>query len=208
MQQAPGPSVDPGLSLGRVARTLVTVVVLGAVLFGIVTVFRSIGDIGSSVVPAGASPTPAPTAIADQRLPMTPGASAVIVAGYNGDQLSTVTVVDTIDGFSHPSNQFQVPAAGYRWWGIRVSVENTGASDTLSLRYKLRLEGQAEYDPRFIAGVPGMIEYSYSDLTPGARKEGWVFFEIPSDARVAALRVDGRSGPRGQQPPAVYFDAP
>lgn len=205
MQQAPGPTIDPGLSFGRVLRTLVTLAVIGGIVFGAISLFRNAGGDGDE---NGASPTPAPTAVADHRLRMEPGASAVVVAGYNADQLSTVTVGEVIDGFTHPSNQFQVPAAGHRWWGIAITVENTGDADTLSLRYKLRLEGQAEYDPRFIVGVPGMIEYTYSDLTPGARKEGWLFFEIPADAVVDALRVDGRNGPRGEQPPAVYFDAP
>jgi hypothetical protein len=205
MQQAPGPTVDPGLSIGRVFRTLAILVVVGGLVFGAISLLRnSGGDSGDD----GASPTPAPTRVADQRFPMQPGVTAVVVAGYNADQLSTVTLGETIDGFTHPSNQFQAPEAGNRWWGIYLAIENTGTADTISLRYKLRLEGQAEYDPRFIAGVPGMIEYTYSDLTPGARKEGWLYFEIPAGAEIDALRVDGRNGPRGEQPPAVYFETP
>lgn len=205
MQQAPGPQLDPGLSAGRLFRTLLVIAVLGGIGFTAFTAIRSISDASDS---PGGAPTVAPATIPDQLLPMQPGASAVIVAGHNAAQRSTITMGEVIDGFTHPSNQFQVPAAGYRWWGIQVSVENTGATDNLSLRYKLRLEDHAEYDPHFIAGVPGMIEYTYNDLTPGGRKEGWLFFEIPVDARVDALRVDGRSGPQGQQPPAVYFEAP
>jgi hypothetical protein len=192
-----------GGGVGRVVRGLVVLVVVGVIII-VVARSLSIGDDDGPNPDATPDTTASPAA--GQRLPMEPGSSATIIGGRDGEQRSLVTLGEVLDPFEHPSNQFSLPAPGNRWWGIHLTVENTGQADAPSLRYRLRLADNAEYEPRFIAGVPGMLEYSYSNLAPGVRESGWLFFEIPGDATVEALRVEARDGVGGRALAPVNFE--
>lgn len=132
-------------------------------------------------------PAPGP----EVQLPLQAGATGTIPSAPGAAAGFVVTIGEVVDGFVHPSNQFEIPAAGNRWWAITVSVANTGDRPATALTYRLRLSGGSESEPRFVPGVPGMLPYAYDDLAPGDDLSGLVIFEIPADGAVTGFRASG-----------------
>ena len=56
---------------------------------------------------------------------------------------------------------------------------------------------------RFVTTAGEDLDVIYTDLSPGAKRTGWVFFEIDADASVRWLRAD----PNPFLAHDLYFDA-
>ena len=140
----------------------------------------------------------------DVRVALAAGASAEIAPEANGSKKSRVTVLQFVDGIES-GNAFIVPAAGKKWVGFEVVIENTGTKQTNSFDWTLRDSSDQEHKRQYVMGAPGThVEVIYSDLTPGGKKQGWVYFEIDAGTTVKWLRAD----PNPFLAYDLYFDAP
>ena len=137
----------------------------------------------------------------DVRVALAAGAEGVISPQGNGSKRSRVTILEFVDGVQS-SNQFSQPAAGKKYVGFNVRVENAGTSEVNSLTWKLRDSKDVEYDRDIVVGAGQTLEPIYN-LTPGGKTEGWLYFEIDSGASVKWLRAD----PNPFLANDLYFDA-
>ena len=139
----------------------------------------------------------------DVRVALGNGAIGEIAPEANGSKKSRVTIVQFVDNVES-SNQFITPAAGKKWVGFEVLIENVGTKQVNSLVWTLRDSKSIEHDRAFVVGASGsQVDVIYSDLTPGGKKQGWVYFEIDADASVTWLRAD----PNPLLAYDLYFDA-
>lgn len=95
----------------------------------------------------------------------------------SGPKTHKVTLV-RIDDNAKSTNQFSQPKVGNRFVAIQVVVENPGNSEISPGEWKLHTTSGNEYDRTFVASVGQ--ELSSSSLTPGAKTQGTIVFEIPS----------------------------
>lgn len=126
------------------------------------------------------------------------GSSGTITT--SGPKTHKVTIV-RIDDNAKSTNQFSQPKAGNRFVAIEVLVENAGNTEISPGEWKLHTTSGNEYDRAFVASVGQ--ELSSSSLTSGAKTQGTIVFEIPTDARVQWLRYDPNTFSKGD----LYFDA-
>lgn len=138
----------------------------------------------------------------DVRVSLSDGASGVIFPEGNGDSKTQVTLVRIIDPATS-DNQFLQPDAGNRYWAVEVQIENVGSGEVNGLDWKLRGSNDFEYDREFVSGL-GPELASFTNLTPGAKQQGLVVFEIPNDVTPKWLRAD----PNVFLANDLYFDAP
>lgn len=134
----------------------------------------------------------------DVHVTLAPGASGEIAPQGNGQRRSQVTILEIADP-ADSGNAFLVPDVGNRFWAALIEVENVGTRQVTSLDWTLRADG-FEYDWTIGGDIDVLL---YSDLTPGSKRQGWVFFEIPQDAAVDWLRAD----PNPFLANDLYFDA-
>ena len=139
----------------------------------------------------------------DVRVPLANGASGEIAPEANGSKRSRVTIVQFVDNVQ-TTNQFLAPAEGKKWIGFEVVIENVGSAQVTSLDWTLRDSKSIEHERAFVVAAQGtQVDVIYSDLTPGGKKQGWVYFEIDADATVSWLRAD----PNPFLAHDLYFDA-
>jgi hypothetical protein len=139
----------------------------------------------------------------DVRVSLAQGASGEIAPEGNGSKKSKVTILQFVDGIES-GNEFIKPAEGKKWVGFEVAIENTGSKQVSSLDWTLRDSLDQEYSRQYVIGAPGShIDVVYTDLTPGGKKQGWVYFEIDTTATVKWLRAD----PNPFLADDLYFDA-
>lgn len=139
----------------------------------------------------------------DVHVTLADGASGQIAPEGNGSKMSRVTILKFVDNVQS-TNQFIQPAAGKKWVGFEVVIENVGTKQVNSLDWTLRDTKDQEHDRQFFTGGQGEnVDIIYSDLTPGGKKQGWVYFEIDADASVKWLRAD----PNPFLADDLYFDA-
>lgn len=143
----------------------------------IVAIVAAIGDSADKAADSGG----------DVHVAFAANASGTIAPEGNGSKKSTVTILETAD---NPPGSLLKPAAGKKYWAVKVRVENTGTKEVSSLDWKLRDTLNNEHDRTFLSGIGENLEVIYSDLTPGGRVEGWVVFEIPAEAGPKWLRAD------------------
>lgn len=140
----------------------------------------------------------------DVHVSLAPGASGVIAPKGNGSKKSKVTILQVVDNVPS-ANQFIQPEAGKKWVGFEVEVENVGTAQVTSLDWTLRDTTNQEHERTFWTGAEGpAIDIVYSDLSPGGKKRGWLYFEIDEGAGIRWLRAD----PNFLLPYDLYFDAP
>lgn len=140
----------------------------------------------------------------DVHVTLAPGASGVIAPEGNGSKKSKVTILQIADNVPS-ANQFIQPQPGKKWIGFEVEVENVGTAQVTSLDWTLRDTTDQEHDRTFWTGAEGAaIDIAYSDLTPGGKKRGWVYFEVDQAAGIRWLRAD----PNPFLANDLYFDAP
>jgi hypothetical protein len=165
----------------------------------VITVAASLaggGDDSTSSSSAGAEPRSGD----DVRVPLAEGSSGTVKTA--GDKVHRVTVIRVLDN-AQSANQFSQPQAGMKYWAVEMLVENAGTSEiSTSLQWKLRGSNDFEYDRTFVSGVGQNFELA-QNLTPGAKTQGVVVFEIPSDVSPKWLRYDPNTFARGD----LYFDA-
>lgn len=140
----------------------------------------------------------------DVRVALASGASGVISPEGNGSKQSKVTILQVVDNVPS-ANQFIQPAAGKKWIGFEVEVENVGTAQVTSLDWTLRDTTDQEHERTPWTGAEGaVIDIAYHDLTPGGKKRGWLYFEVDAAAGIKWLRAD----PNPFLANDLYFDAP
>lgn len=137
----------------------------------------------------------------DVHVPLAVGSSGEIAPERNGSKRSRVTIVQIADNVTTGST-FIRPAAGQKWWGVEVVVENVGTSEVNAISWKLRDSNDGEHDEAFVVGAGQPLDRIYN-LTPGGKAQGWVFFEIPTGTSPKWLRAD----PNLFLANDLYFDA-
>ncbi|MCZ2108540.1 MAG: DUF4352 domain-containing protein, partial [Dehalococcoidia bacterium] len=165
--------------LGVIAAIVAVVVVLMIIV--------AIGT-GSDDDSKGASPGQAGTNKGDVHVVFAANASGVIAPEGNGNKRSKVTILQSEDAVKS-TNEFVQPPAGKKWWGVRVEVENVGTAEVSSLEWKLRDSKDAEHDQALVVTAGDRLDVLYT-LTPGGKKQGWIYFEIDADATPKWLRAD------------------
>lgn len=142
---------------------------------------------------------------ADVRVTLAEGAVGEIAPEGNDARKSRVTIVRIMDPVVS-SNQFSQPKAGMRWIGFEVIHENVGTREISSLTWKLRDTNDNEHDQDVVGPVVDMpdLDPFYADLTPGGKKQGWIYFQVPEGAGIKWLRADPNTFLKGD----LYFDAP
>ncbi len=161
------------------------------VIIGLIAVAASSGGDEDDENPnAGRTGTPGAvgTNPGDVHVPLRSNSSGEIAPERNNDKKVRVTILQIADNVTS-SNQFAQPAAGKKWWGVEVVVENVGTSEASSLSWKLRDSADGEHDNTFVVGAGEMLNVLFN-LTPGGKTQGWVYFEIPEDASPKWLRAD------------------
>lgn len=137
----------------------------------------------------------------DVHVPLAVNSSGEVALDDDDEDKIRVTILQVADGVQS-SNQFAEPSAGKKWWGVEVVVENTGTTEIGSPSWKLRDSNNGEHSNTFVVGAGDMLDAVF-DLTPGGKTQGWVYFEIPSDANAQWLRAD----PNIFLENDLYFDA-
>lgn len=140
------------------------------------------------------------SAAADVHVTLAKGSSGAIAAEGNSGKKSKVTILDIKDPATS-TNEFERPAAGKKYVALNVEVENVGKNEVSSLDWKLRDSKDQEHDEDFVSGVGQGLEPFYN-LTPGGKTQGWVVFEIDSDASIKWVRADPNPFLRND----LYFD--
>lgn len=140
----------------------------------------------------------------DVHVRLAAGASGEIAPESNGSKKSKVTILKIADPVQSTSQFFQ-PHEGQRWVGFEVSIENTGSKQVGALQWTLRDSADGEHNRAFVPGAQGAdVDIVYSDLSPGGKKQGWVYFEIPVGTTIKWLRAD----PNPFLADDLYFDGP
>lgn len=177
-------------------------------VFGCLGIFAALGLLVVVVIVAigaavGNSTDDAEDSGGDVRLALREGASGDIAPEGNGSKKSRVTVLQVVDNVQS-TNQFITPAEGKKWVGFEVVIENVGSKQVSSLDWTLRDSKDLEHEREYVVAAQGSnVDVIYSDLTPGGKKQGWVYFELDADATVRWLRAD----PNPFLAHDLYFDA-
>lgn len=138
----------------------------------------------------------------DVHVTLADGASGQIAPEGNGSKMSKVTLLRVVDNVQS-TNRFIKPDAGKKWVGFEVVIENVGSKQVSSLDWTLRDSKDLEHSREFVVAEGSDVDVIYSDLSPGGKKQGWVYFEIDADATVKWLRAD----PNPFLAHDLYFDA-
>jgi len=141
----------------------------------------------------------------DVHVALAEGAVGEVAPGGDASRKSRVTIVRIMDPVVS-TNQFSQPKPGTRWVGFEVIHENVGTKEISSLDWKLRDTNDGEHDVDVVGPVVEMpaLDPFYSDLTPGGKKQGWIYFQVPEGAGIKWLRADPNIFMKGD----LYFDAP
>lgn len=111
-----------------------------------------------------------------------------------------VTITKITDNAAS-TNQFQKPAAGNKYWVAQVLIENTGTAEMGTGSWKMRTNDDFEHDRAFAAGLGETLQ-ALQNLTPGAKTQGVIIFEVPEGATPRFLRYDPNVFAKGD----LYFD--
>jgi hypothetical protein len=177
-----------GIGIGCLIALGITVVAVIAIIAVVASVAR-----GASTAVATAGNFP------DVHVAFASGSSGTVTT--SGPKTHKVTIVRIYDN-AKSTNQFSQPKPGNRFVAIQVVVENPGNTEISPGDWKLHTTSSNEYDRTFVAGVGQ--DLSSSSLTPGAKTQGTIVFEIPADAKVQWIRYDPNTFSKGD----LYFDAP
>jgi len=168
----------------------------------IVAVASSGGGSSSSDVAASGGGTPkAGTNKGDVHVILAPNASGDIAPEGNGDKKTRVTILQIVDGVKS-TNSFETPGAGKKWIGFEVQLTNVGTAEVTGMEWKLHDSADFEHDSTFVDGAGDALD-EFANLTPGAKTQGWIFFEVASDAATKWLRADPNPFLKND----LYFDA-
>lgn len=138
----------------------------------------------------------------DVHAPLAANSTGEVALGDDDDDDRIRVTILQISDNVQSSNQFAQPAAGKKWWGVEVVVENVGTTEVTSPTWKLRDSQDGEHDTAFVVGAGEPLDVLFN-LTPGGKTQGWVYFEIPADASPKWLRADPNIFLRND----LYFDA-
>jgi hypothetical protein len=144
-------------------------------------------------------PTLAPVGIVPPVAPLTPGSTpAPNELGQSVVYQDVKTTVIEYQ-FSGPykgeyGSDVKPPEKAKFFW-LRIAAENTGELSVDLPRagnFVLIYKG-TEIRSNYLAGLynerPGYTQYSGGRAYPGVRKEGWILFELPADARPEEIQV-------------------
>lgn len=135
---------------------------------------------------------PAPSAAQDEAKSSSADPAVGDTVSYvdeNGDEIATVTVDEVIDPFEDYDPDFGEPERGYRFVGLRVTIENTG-SGTLELQ---SFDFSVQDDQGFLLGTAFVSRTDEQDeadpqledveLAEGESATGLLIFELYQDSQ-------------------------
>jgi flagellar basal body-associated protein FliL len=169
-------------------------IAIGLVVVAVIAIIVVVAAVANGASKAVATST----SFQDVHVPFANGSSGTVTT--TGSKIHNVTIV-SIDDNAKSTNQFSQPKAGNRFVAVQVLVENPGTSEISPGDWKLHATSGNEYDRTFVASVGQ--ELPASSLTPGAKTQGTIVFEIPIDAKVQWVRYDPNTFAKGD----LYFDA-
>ena len=177
---------------------LVVIVIIAAAVSG------TSKESKSDQVSQGGTPSGVGTNKGDVHVPLIANSSGTIFPEGNEEKKSKVTILQIADNAQSQLrlNEFQNPAEGKQWVSFQVLVENVGSEEVSGLDWHLRDSNDFEYDQTFLFGT-GEELTSYTVLLPGAKNQGWVYFQIAQAASVKWLRADPNPFAKND----LYFDA-
>ena len=176
-------------------------IALAVIVVIVAAVGASGGGSNSTNQAASAGTTPqVGTNPGDVHVRLKEGSVGSIAAEGNGDKKSQVTILRIVDNVTS-TNQFEQPPAGKKWWGVEVQVQNVGTAEVTPLFWKLRDSKDLEHEQAFVLGAGQPLDFGF--LTPGGKLQGWVYFEVDSNASPKWLRAD----PNPLLKNDLYFDA-
>jgi hypothetical protein len=164
---------------------------IGAIIAVIVVivVLVSVGSSGDDGPSASSTPGQVGTNKGDVHVPFSANSAGEIAPEGNGNKKIRVTILQSADDVKS-SNQFEKPATGKKFYGVEVVVQNVGSAEATTPMWKLRDSHDGEYEPTFFVGSSGTLLDTLGNLTPGGKKQGWIYFEIAADASPKWLRAD------------------
>ena len=121
---------------------------------------------------------------------------SIALAGLNGDEKLTVTLVKVADP-AKGDDEFSQPAAGKRWVAVQIRVTNTASaaySDSPSNGAKLIDAQGQQYSETFGNTTLGPAMDGSVKLAPGQSALGVIVFEVPADAKAAMFQFSLDSG--------------
>ena len=107
--------------------------------------------------------------------------------GVGKDSIHKITVVHITDNI-RSSNELETPKDGNKLIAFDILVENVGTKDVSQGEWKLRGTNGFEYDQVFAPVGFDPDALSFSNLSPGAKTEEVVVFEVPADVQPKFLR--------------------
>ncbi|WP_322796037.1 DUF4352 domain-containing protein [Tepidiforma sp.] len=188
-----------GIGCGALIGIVIVIAIIAAAAGG------GSGDDDSDTAASSGGTPGAGTNRGDVHVTLAPGVSGEIAPDGSPERKSRVTIVQIQDPVVS-TNPFSQPKAGMRWIGIEVIHENVGTKEVSSLDWKLRDTNDNEHEEDVIGPVVDLpdLDPIYSDLTPGGKKQGWIYFQVPEGAGIKWLRADPNTFLKND----LYFDAP
>jgi len=162
--------------------------IIAAIVIFVVVIAALVAAGSSSDDNKNATPGQAGTNKGDVHVAFGANASAEIAPEGNSNKKIRVTILQSADNIQS-KNQFSKPAAGKKWWGMEVVIEDVGTAEASTPDWKLRDAKDIEHDRAFVVGGPG-ADLELARLTPGGKVQGWVYFEIDSDTQPKWIRAD------------------
>ena len=101
-----------------------------------------------------------------------------------------------------PGDRFSTVPAGKRWFAFDVTIEATAQGSYNPFDYSVQDDKAFVYEPGFVTVGAPTPRLSSGQLGPGGIVRGWVFFDVPADAKLTSVRVEPDFG----SPPVVIAD--
>jgi hypothetical protein len=178
--------------MGIIVRTRNFIIGGVALVIGLAAVGSATGGSKDSLGSTAATPPPAANAPAAPAATSAPAAEAAVKVGQpvKVDDNLTVTVLDA--KYATSNGQFQKPAAGYVYMGVKVRYEASHEAFVSSGDWNVLADGTKQGQWAILIGDNWEPTLPFSQLAAGASVEGWMTFEVPKPAKFAEVRFDNK----------------
>ena len=127
-------------------------------------------------------------ATATTEVPAAAGNEVKVGQSIKVDDKLTVTVLDTKIATSN--GQFQKPAKGYVYVGLKVRYEASEEALVSMNDWNVLADGTKQGQWTILIGDKWEPTLPFDQLAAGASVEGWITFEMPKPAKFAEVRFD------------------
>ena len=132
--------------------------------------------------------TDEPVATATTEAPAAAANEVKVGQSIKVDDKLTVTVLDTKIATSN--GQFQKPAKGYVYVGLKVRYEASEEALVSMNDWNVLADGTKQGEWTILIGDKWEPTLPFDQLAAGASVEGWITFEMPKPAKFAEVRFD------------------